>query len=471
MRSLRPALLLIALVAASGFAAEPTPPVSLIANGSLEADVNADHWPDGWARARDGVQWHEEQGNHFLRLVSGQPGETVLLYHAVKLPEEVRALTLNWRMRCTDLKPGKQPWFDARILLEFKDAAGEKLPGGPSAPYSRRNTDGWVERSISILVPDGARTLEFMPALLQVERGVFDLDDVVLTSTDPVPLREAARAAAAATAEKQAQAAAQRRARATASLQKDGSLLTNGSFEADSDSDGWPDHWGRLKTGGHWESEAEPANHFLRLKSPAPGQMILLYRAIDLPEGAEALELSWRQRTSDLKPGKEPYFDARIMLEFKDQAGKKLSQKPSPPYTRSNTSDWIDRRIQFLVPQGALSLEFMPALFQVERGTFDLDDIVLKPTDPAPLIAAAKAAAEAEKLARVPPEDPQPARWPPELHVVGNRILTPQDKPVWLQGVNVVSLEFSAKGEQVLKSALVAVEDWKSNAIRLPVKE
>ncbi|MFM9964012.1 MAG: glycoside hydrolase family 5 protein [Planctomycetaceae bacterium] len=469
MRQHSLSILILALVAVSAFAADPAPSVSLIANGNLEADTNSDQWPDGWARAKSGVRWQAEEGNHFLRLVSDKPGEMVLLYHAVKLPEGCRALTLSWRMRCSDLKPGKQPWFDARVLLEFKDAAGNKLAGGPSAPYTRKSTVGWVERRVSFLVPDGARTLEFMPSLFQVERGTFDLDDVMLLPTDPAPLEEATKLASAATKEKQAKAAAAARAKAAVVLQKDGSLLSNGHFETDKNVDGWPDDWGRLKTGGRWETENE--NHFLRLTATEPGQTILLYRAVDLPAGVEALDLSWRQRISDLKPGKEPYFDARIMLEFKDESGKKVSQKPAPPYTRSNTSGWVEKHIQFLVPPEALTLEFMPALFQVERGTFDLDDFVLKPTEAASLFAAAKAAMDAEKLAYVPPETPQLAKWPPQLHVEGNQILNPDGKPVWLQGVNVVSLEWSAGGERVMKSALVAVEDWKANAIRLPVKE
>ena len=116
----------------------------------------------------------------------------------------------------------------------------------------------------------------------------------------------------------------------------------------------------RLKTGGSWLTEE--GNRFLRLASTEPGQMVLLYRTIDIPAGVKALELTWRQRISDLKPGKEPWFDARIMLEFKDDAGKKMSGKPSPPNTRSNTTGWIERRIQFLVPPEALTLEEFASL-------------------------------------------------------------------------------------------------------------
>ncbi len=247
------------------------------------------------------------------------------------------------------------------------------------------------------------------------------------------------------------------------------SLITNGGFEADKKGAGWPDGWGRLKSGGSWEME--DGNHFLRLKSVAPWQLTLLYRVIDLPAGVGALELSWRQRVSNLKPGKQPWFDARILMEFKDRAGKKLPAKPSPPNTRKNTDGWVARSVKFLVPAEAVTLEFMPTLFQVESGTFDLDDIALKPTDAVALLVSAKAAAAAEKLANIAPEQPQRAKWPVELHVAGNQVLNPAGKPVWLQGVNVVSLEFLVKGDHALKSAQVAVDDWKANLIRLPVKE
>jgi hypothetical protein len=113
----------------------------------------------------------------------------------------------------------------------------------------------------------------------------------------------------------------------------------------------------------------------------------------------------------------------------------------------------------------------MPSLFQVVRGTLDLDDIAVKAVDPAALVLAQQAAAEDAKKSIVPPEAPQPAKWPSELHVVGNQVLNKANQPVWLQGVNVVSLEFLVRGDHLLKSLVVAVDEWKSNIIRLPVKE
>lgn len=442
---------------------------SLIGNGGFETDANADEWPDQWTRQKESIRWVKEGENHFLRLTSPQAGDLVMVYHQVRLPADVKALKLSWKQRITSLKPGKQPWFDARILLEFKDAAGDKLPGSPSAPHARKNTDGWSDRSVSFLVPDRAALLEFMPALFQVEQGTFDLDDVVLQPTDAAPLVEAARLAAEATRAKQEKDAHARRTKAAATLAEHKSLIANGNFEADKKNAGWPDHWGKPKTDGLWETEG--GNHYLRLKASAPGQMTLVFREIDLPADTQALELSWRQRTTDMKPGKEVFHDARIMLEFKDAAGKKLPGKPSPPNTRGNSTGWIEKKAQFLVPPDAVMLEFMPALFQVRAGTFDLDDIVLKPVEAAPLLAAAKAREAEERAAIVPAEEPKREKWPLELHVAGNRIVNSAGHEVWLQGVNVVSLEFSLQGEKVEKATLVAIDEWKANCIRLPVKE
>src|SRR5206468_1943140 len=98
----------------------------------------------------------------------------VILYRSVNIPADVKALKLSWRERVTDLTPGKQPWFDARIMLDCKDADGKKLKPAPPAPSTRKSTSGWVERKLEFLVPNGTRTLELMPTLFQVEKGIFD---------------------------------------------------------------------------------------------------------------------------------------------------------------------------------------------------------------------------------------------------------------------------------------------------------
>lgn len=249
----------------------------------------------------------------------------------------------------------------------------------------------------------------------------------------------------------------------------DDSLIANGDFETHTGSDSWPDHWERAKEGVRWVEEN--GNHFLRLSASEPGKMVLLYHRVKVPAAAKALKLSWRQRITDLKAGREPWFDARIMLEFLDARGTKLKPQPRAPYSRTSTKGWVDRSTEFLVPEGARILEFMPTLFKVEKGTFDLDDVVLKPTDAAPLIAAEKAAEDADRRAAVPPEQPHTGNWPSALHVEGRHVLDKAGKEVWLQGVNAGGLETLPQERHVMKSALVSVDQWKANIVRLPVSD
>ena len=442
---------------------------NLFPNGSFETDANGDGWPDGWGKIKTGGSWESADGNHFLRLHAERAGETVLLYQTIGIKDSVKAVELTWRQRVSDLKPGKEPWFDARIMIEFKDADGNKLPSGIGAPYTRKNTAGWEARSVKFLVPAKAVQLEVMPALLSVEAGTFDLDDFVLQPVDPAPLEILRAEAERAAEEKLKKTTAARQDKAADLLAKSGSLIANGDFETDQNkADGKPDHWGLPKTGGSFE--VEEGNHFLRLVGQ-PRQTVMVYRALDLPAGVAALELSLRWRITDIKPGNEGWFDARVMLDFVDARGKKVGPKPDPVYSRKDTAGWVERKTKFLVPAEAVALEFMPALVEVKQGTLEIDELTLRPTDAAVLLAEQKARAEDVARANIAPELPRREKWPVELHVAGKQVLKPDGKPIVLQGVNVVSLEFLVRGDHLLLSCRTAVDDWKANIIRLPVKE
>lgn len=69
------------------------------------------------------------------------------------------------------------------------------------------------------------------------------------------------------------------------------------------------------------------------------------------------------------------------------------------------------------------------------------------------------------------PEAPQKDKWPKEIHVQGNRLAGPEGKEVWLQGLNVPGLEIVPEGHGDVNSCRVAVEDWKANVIRLPIRD
>ncbi len=111
--------------------------MSLQSNGSFELDADSDMWPDDWPVVTDG-RWMWEDGNHFLRLLSPEPGKMVMLYQEIRISAKVQALQLNWKQRVSGLKVGKNSWFDARIMLEFFDANRSKLLPSPQAPQPTR---------------------------------------------------------------------------------------------------------------------------------------------------------------------------------------------------------------------------------------------------------------------------------------------------------------------------------------------
>jgi hypothetical protein len=442
---------------------------NLVPNGDFEKAGEGD-WPAGWAKPKEGGSWGKEETNRFLRLTSPAPGTNVMVYQEYKIPAGTKALEFTWKQRVSGLKVGKQKWFDARVLLEFSNADRAKVAGSLPTPATNKDTDGWVEKSVKFLVPEGAVYLKFMPALFQAEAGTFDLDNIVIQSTDPAPIQEADKLKQDEKAKKAAEGAAKRQEKATALLKETGNLIANGNFQKDNKKDGsFPDGWGKLTGEKSWGKEGD--NRFLVLTAPAPDKMVSLYRTVDIPADAKALELTWKQRVTDLKVGKMPWFDARIMMEWQDAAGGKLKAAAQPAYTQRSTDGWVERNKSFLVPEGAVTLVLMPSLFQVTKGTFELDDLVLKPTDPEILFAKAREEEEMRKMAHVDFEQPKKENWPKAIHAVGNRMQDTDGKEVWLQGVNAGGLETLPHDKQVLKSVIVAMDEWKANTIRLPMNE
>ncbi|MFH1496464.1 MAG: cellulase family glycosylhydrolase [Verrucomicrobiota bacterium] len=247
------------------------------------------------------------------------------------------------------------------------------------------------------------------------------------------------------------------------------SWLVNGDFQAGAE--GW--HLPSLDA-----LAEEDGNHFLRLQYQQPDQFLAAQRVVHVAPAHEAYTFSFRARFTDIQPGKQQWHDGRIILDFKDADGKRLTS-PSPPYFKKTSKGWIKKTMEFLVPPGAATLEITPVLFNVKSGTLDLDDLRLLPVPAAPIIARQKAAAEARaaetarRAALVKPQVPAPAadQIPPALRVVGNQLQTDAGDAVWLQGLSVPSLEWVSNGEHILRSVGVALTNWKANCIRLPVRE
>ena len=134
----------------------------------------------------------------------------------------------------------------------------------------------------------------------------------------------------------------------------------------------WPEGWPQIEQARLVEEEG---NTFLRIESVEPGKTVMLYREIYLPEAAEAIRFTWKERVSNLTRGKKSWFDARIMMEWMDVGRNTVGPRPPTPNTGRNTNGWRTRELTFNVPEGARILKFMPSLFRVESGTYDFDDV------------------------------------------------------------------------------------------------
>lgn len=223
---------------------------------------------------------------------------------------------------------------------------------------------------------------------------------------------------------------------------------------------GWPS--GR---GVSWQEEN--GKRFLSIQSTGEGRMDGIHMSVPVPDGVRALELSYEGRVTGLVRGEKPWYDARVILNLKDAFGSAMGNAP-PAYHRGNTDGWVSRSVRFIVPEGVSSIDFMPSLFRVKSGRFDLADIALTPVDHEALEAQLS---RKRRPTEAPVEEADKTKWPAELFVVGNRLEDKDGNEVWLQGVNIASLDWGVRGDSVLRSTVVAIDDWNANVIRLPVKE
>lgn len=239
-------------------------------------------------------------------------------------------------------------------------------------------------------------------------------------------------------------------------------LAANGGFDK-AGADGAPIGW-QLSPGA--TCETAPASRYVHLEVKEPGKMVSIYRAIPVA-GIRALELSFRARWKDVKRGDQPWFDARVMLDFKDGDNQTVKPGPGAPYFTGSSDGWQQRTLRFAVPEGAKTLAFMPALFNAKAGSFDLDDISLVAIDPA-LLGDRSAPAAAEVAAK--PVVIDGGKPPPQaLHVAGSKLLRADGSEIWLQGVSIDSLQWSNTGEGIVPSVIAAIETWKVNVVRLPM--
>ncbi len=156
---------------------------NLIPNGDLEADADADGYPDGWPRVAEAALM-EEDGNHFLRIKPyGGPN------FELRLEPDWVAVSVSCRMRCQGIKMGPEGYHDARMVMSWNDADHRHVDPWPDVLRGTGTFD-WRRMERTFIRPPGAEFLSIGPANFAAE-GVVDYDDIVVRGERTPPLRDA----------------------------------------------------------------------------------------------------------------------------------------------------------------------------------------------------------------------------------------------------------------------------------------
>jgi serine/threonine protein kinase len=126
-------------------------------------------------RFKDVITVEHEGGNHFLR-INGDTSKTIFADQQIKVDPTWKVLNISARMRATDFTSGKQAFQDARLAVAFKDGKGVRVGSWPPVPLIKDNTP-WVERTVTVDVPPGAKTLYLQAAVFNAA-GTVDFDDI-----------------------------------------------------------------------------------------------------------------------------------------------------------------------------------------------------------------------------------------------------------------------------------------------------
>ncbi|WP_269540001.1 glycoside hydrolase family 5 protein [Cerasicoccus fimbriatus] len=261
-------------------------------------------------------------------------------------------------------------------------------------------------------------------------------------------------------------------------------LVINGDFDGAASQTGIPEHWttpenseGKIET----LKDNDTRDTFVRLISEAPDQLVSIEQDISLTEDIKGVAFHARFRNENVKFGKGGWLcDARARFAYLDAEGNRVGPKLSDVIFDSHAQVWQVASRDYIKPEGATTFRIALTLNRPASGTLDIDEVRLVPMTEARFqeLEATRLAAEQKKAAEAQKKiedqkiiDEMLAAEPKtrQLGVMGNKVINSDYEPVLLRGVNIVSLEWSAKGEKIHRSVKVALKEWNANVIRLPI--
>lgn len=251
------------------------------------------------------------------------------------------------------------------------------------------------------------------------------------------------------------------------------SFIVDGDFTGGQEN-GLPVGWQRRGQEGEGTIllEKDGDTSFIRLSVNQPDQLVGVVQSIPIPPSVLGLEFQARFRTANVKFGKSFLCDARARFGFYDAEGNPVKGAGDVIFD-SHAREWTEISRSFAVPAGAVSMNLMLCLNRPASGTLDVQRVRLSAMDEQaaqelaqkPLLAAKKKAEDEAAIQALVLRAPVSR----SLRVRGNDLVNEEGAGVLLQGVNVPSLEWSPKGENIHRSMKVALLDWKANVVRLPV--
>ena len=145
----------------------------LVRNGGFER-LDEGGRPVGW-RWLAGAHVRKDDGNTWVEIDQyGAVGQDIAID-----PSWMK-LKVRFRMRVTGVQRGDDGWKNARLAMQWVDAAGKHVDPWPDVIWAEGSTD-WVRHERVFLVPQGATTLQFTPAMFGLPGGKAEYDDLSVT--------------------------------------------------------------------------------------------------------------------------------------------------------------------------------------------------------------------------------------------------------------------------------------------------